>query len=56
WIQIIMAGVSKQVIRLSYLLYYASSFGYIGLVDTIIRFDDIVDLEAPGSRTGSTAL
>ncbi|KAK4210364.1 hypothetical protein QBC37DRAFT_35843 [Rhypophila decipiens] len=39
-------------------LYYASSFGYGGLVEVMLKYDKsaIANIDAPGGRAGSTAL
>jgi len=57
WIETITDGVvDEEVIRYSHPLYYSSSFGYTGLAEAILFFDEAVDLDAPGGRAGSTAL
>ncbi len=57
WIDAITRGeVDEDVVQDSHPLYYASSFGYTGLAEAILIFDDAVDLEARGGRGDSTAL
>ncbi|KAK3903637.1 hypothetical protein C8A05DRAFT_43162 [Staphylotrichum tortipilum] len=57
WIELITgAGLDEDVVEDTHPLYYSSSFGYTGLVEAILRFDDTVDLEALGGRADSTAL
>jgi hypothetical protein len=56
WINILAGNIPLGVVQATQPLYYAASFGFTPLVEAILRFDDGVDLEAPGGRVGSTAL
>jgi hypothetical protein len=56
WIYMLAPNLPSEVVQSTHPIYYAAAFNYITLVETILRCEQGIDLEAPGGRHGSTVL
>ncbi|KAK4209654.1 hypothetical protein QBC37DRAFT_391093 [Rhypophila decipiens] len=59
WVQLITGGdVQNEIINTTHPLYYASSLGYVGVVEAMLKYDKsaIPNLETKGGIAGSTVL
>ncbi|KAF7529418.1 hypothetical protein G7054_g9850 [Neopestalotiopsis clavispora] len=56
WIYMLALNLPSEVVQSTHPIYYAAGFNYIGLVETILRCEQDINLEAPGGRHGSTVL
>lgn len=56
WVQALIPNVEISNIDVTEPLYYAASFGLVPVVRAILASDPDIDVDAPGGRTGATAL
>ncbi|KAF5566576.1 NACHT nucleoside triphosphatase [Fusarium napiforme] len=56
WMHVLNQRIHPETLKETQPFYYAASFGFSPLVESMLLFDDNLDLEAPGGSVGSTAL
>jgi hypothetical protein len=56
WLEYIAGNLPPKVVLRTAPLYYAASFGFSRLVNTLLANTEPLNLEQPGGRAGSTAL